>query len=38
MEIVFLLERTTVEPNSFIAFKSVYGMPLAGEDCNQADC
>jgi hypothetical protein len=28
---VFLLERTTVEPNSFIAFKSVYGMALAGE-------
>ncbi|WIA20940.1 hypothetical protein OEZ85_005281 [Tetradesmus obliquus] len=30
MEIVFLLERTTVEPNSFIAFKSVYGMALLG--------
>ncbi|KAF6262072.1 hypothetical protein COO60DRAFT_689041 [Scenedesmus sp. NREL 46B-D3] len=30
LEIVFLLERATVQPNSSIAFRSVYGMPLAG--------
>lgn len=38
MEIVFLLERTTVEPNSFIAFKSVYGMALLGESLHECVC
>lgn len=31
MEIVFLLERVHVEANKCIAFRSVYGMPIAGE-------